>query len=137
MAEGKQTFQKGKLMLIIGTLTEKGISHKVSVFDYVEKYKSYWLNGGQKMVSKDKIMQPYSRHKNDLNIAAIIIYQIWCFPEDTEKAAWELDTKIVSHYASLKLAIDRLTFGVIEPAMEISFTNLAEALKKLQLKQKR
>ena len=112
MAERKQAVQKNRIVLTIAKLTAKGIQFSSTTFKAVEKEKSYWLDGGQRRVSKDMILKPYTRKQNDLKIKTEIEFQIWCFKGQEEKSRSIVVEKLIETFGCFHLAVTILQVGI-------------------------
>ena len=120
MAKRKQEIQKSRVVLIVAKLTANGFEYSHRNFKAVEKAKSYWLDGGKRRVSKEKLLIPYTLQKNDLNIKVEIKYQIWCFGGEENIAKNIVTDRIGKEYSRLKISFDRLHAGIVSYCFNIA-----------------
>ena len=104
--------QKNRIILTIAKLTGKGITFRQMKFKSIEKDKSYWLDGGQRRVSKENMLIPYTRKTNDLKVRCEIEYQIWCFDGEQETARRKVVMRLIDIFDMYNLEVNKLQGGV-------------------------
>jgi len=104
--------KKHIIILIVARLTPKGMLYEETKFKAIEKEKEYWLNRGQRRVSKARIMMPYNTQLSNLNIKAEIKLMIWCFKGQEKQAKKVVAKAIIDSYGLFKITADRLFIGM-------------------------